>query len=72
MQPDAAATVTKNRGGKKKSCDTLRNKAYKRVLPEGLRFYPEIVFASEEPFFKGRVYQGLLKCFHQRFAKGEA
>ncbi len=28
-----------------------------RVLPEGLRFYPE-PFASEEPFFEERVLQG--------------
>lgn len=39
--------------------NTLRNKGYKRVLPEGLRFYPES-FAPEEPSFEGTVPKGIV------------
>ena len=39
-------------------CPTpLRIKGFKRVLPEGLRIYPE-PFSSEEPFFEVRVQPG--------------
>ena len=43
-----------------KVAHTLRNKGSKKVLVEGMKFYPK-PFASEEPIFEENFHEGFLR-----------